>query len=121
MRAGRLNQVIELQRSSQSEDAYGQEIESWETFASVWAGIEPSKSTEQFTEDQLNSRIDALIVMRYRDDIDMSCRVSHTDRSNNTHIYQLIGEVPSPAGHGYQEIKFNAMLLHREARVEVSE
>ena len=116
-RAGRLDQIIQLQRFITVEDEMGQAVKTWTQYAEIWAGIEPSKSTESFREDQLNSRIDAVIVMRYRNDVDMKHRVLHKDRGGRVRTYELIGEVPSHSGRGYSELKFNAMLLHGEATV----
>lgn len=112
MRAGRLDQIVELQRSEVIEDEVGQEIHSWITFDKVWAGIEGLKASEPFAEDQINSVRNVKIIMRYRNDTDTTCRISHTDRGGLTRIYEITGQPVQAYGHGYSAIQFNARQLH---------
>lgn len=115
MRSGRLNQIVTIQRYDEVTDEFGQEVKQWVDVAKVWAGIEPKKSSEPFKEDQLNSQIDVLVVMRYRDDVDMKCQFLHVDRGGAERIYEVVGQLPATKLHGYHEISFNCRLLHDEA------
>lgn len=111
-RAGRLNQLINLRREVLTEDEFGQEQQSFEVFATVWAGIEKAKSSEDFAEDQKNSEVSVAIVMRYRNDVDLKCQAVHVDRSNVERVYELTGQIPQPQGLGYSTLMFNANMLH---------
>lgn len=111
-RAGRLNQIIKLSREVLTEDELGQEQKSFEVFATVWAGIEKAKSTEDFAEDQKNSAVTVAIIMRYRSDVDLRCQVTHVDREGIERSYELIGQIPQAQGLGYDSLQFNARMLH---------
>jgi len=46
LRSGPLQKRITLQRQSPTVDSYGQQIDTWEDVATVWASIEPSVGRE---------------------------------------------------------------------------
>ena len=117
-RSGRLNKVVELQRFVESKDEMGQKVKQWTKFATVWVGIEEFKVTENFTEDQINTASDVMIVMRYRSDIDTTCRIVYTDRSGFTRTYEVIKE--SGTTQAYRESKFECRQMHNESVVDGS-
>ena len=79
MRSARLRHAVSLQRNVTVQDAYGQKVEQWQTIASVWAGVEPSKGREWFAAQQINATTVAMVLIRHRADVDTTCRVLHDD------------------------------------------
>ena len=77
MRSARLRHAVTLERNVTQQDAYGQKVEQWQTIASVWAGIEPGKGREWFAAQQINAETVAMVIIRYRPDVDTTCRVLH--------------------------------------------
>ncbi len=65
MRAGRLKHRVTIQRPAKSRDEYGEEIETFESMAVVWAGIEPVSGTENIHAGQETSLTTYNIIMRY--------------------------------------------------------
>ena len=65
MRSGRLRHRIILKSPVQTPDGKGGVTESWETFATVWASIEPLKGREFYEAQAINSEITGKMVMRY--------------------------------------------------------
>ena len=111
MRSGRLNQIVSLQRLELTEDEFGQEIKSWVEFDKVWAGIEATAATEPFAEDQMNTRQRCRIIMRYRDDMDMQCRIAHVDRAGVERLYEIKEQLPESFGGLYRSLNYECELL----------
>lgn len=63
--ASRAKSRIEIQSVTTVGDDYGGRSESWATTATVWAVIEPTSGKEVFVNDQLQSRVDAKILIRH--------------------------------------------------------
>jgi len=56
MRAGKLDREIVIQRQAgTTQSASGKPVESWVTFASVWASVVPLSATERFRSDAKHS------------------------------------------------------------------
>ncbi len=78
--AGRLRHRVVLQSASGTADAGGGETVAWETFATVWAEIEPLKATEGEPADHAVARATFRITMRWRDDVAGGMRILHAGR-----------------------------------------
>lgn len=46
MRAGRLNRRIRIELKTEKQDDYGQPIETWSEYATVWCSVEPESGDE---------------------------------------------------------------------------
>lgn len=68
---------VQLQRREDTELPSGQISHSYEQFAEVWADISALTAREFFAASQVQSEITTKITIRWRDDIDPTCRVSH--------------------------------------------
>jgi SPP1 family predicted phage head-tail adaptor len=64
--ASRAKSRIEIQSSNTTDDDYGGREDNWKTRYTIWAVIEPTSGKEIFTNDQLQSRVDARILIRYQ-------------------------------------------------------
>ncbi len=67
MRAGRLKHRVTIERATMSRDDYGEEIETFATLVTVWAGIEPTSGKENIHGGKEASLNSYNIIMRYTD------------------------------------------------------
>jgi len=65
MRAARLRNRLNLQQQVETQDGLGGVTITWSTTATVWGGIEALSGSENFTADQVNSSLQARVVIRY--------------------------------------------------------
>ena len=82
MRAGKLRHQITIQRLTGVRDSSGAETDTWETFKTVWASIEPSTGgAEMFLMgQQFQGVTTARICLRYTAGITPKYRVSFCGR-----------------------------------------
>lgn len=73
--AGRLRERAAIQLRVQTEDLYGQRVESWETLATVWAAVEPSRGREFWAARQVLDEATCRILIRHRTDVSTLNRV----------------------------------------------
>lgn len=52
MRAGRRDRRVTLERNTPVQNSTGEEIESWDPIATVWAEVRPAKGAESFQAQQ---------------------------------------------------------------------
>ena len=69
MNAGQLDQRIELQRLTRTDDGYGGYVETWTTYASVWANVRPLSGRERYQAQQTQANANYRITIRYRSDV----------------------------------------------------
>ena len=69
MEAGKLRNQVELQRVAVTADAFGDQVKTWATLATVWASIEPLSGREFLQASQVMSDITVRIKIRGRSDI----------------------------------------------------
>lgn len=65
MRSGNLRHKIDLLRPVTESDGMGGQIETWETYATVWAGIWPLKANEQIEAFKTEMKVTHKVLMRY--------------------------------------------------------
>jgi len=75
LRAGRLRHRVELQSVTRTQDGYGEADESWSTYTTVWAAIEPLRGQERYLAQQVNSDTEIKVVVRYNSSVDSEDRV----------------------------------------------
>lgn len=75
MRAGKLRKKVELQSYATSRDDFGAEIETWSTYAKVWAGIEPLAGRELVYAQQVSETTKIRITIRYNSSVVAKHRV----------------------------------------------
>lgn len=74
-RIGGLDRRIELQHRSLSRDPQGQQIESYATYATVWARRRDLSTREWFLAQQVNAEATVEFSIRYRTDVLITDRV----------------------------------------------
>lgn len=81
MRIGQLKDRITIQNYVRTPDGYGGYDETWQDIATVWANIKPLRGREFFQAQQIQSEITHKITIRYRNDIDKTCRVKYNSKT----------------------------------------
>lgn len=80
MRAGKLNKRIELQSSTDSTDTFGEPIKTWTTYDTVWASINPLSGNELIFAQQISSKTNIGIIIRYNSSVEVGDRVKYGTR-----------------------------------------
>lgn len=75
MRAGSLNRRIELQHRTTARSAYGEQTESYSTYATVWANKADVRAREFIAAQQEIAENTAKFTLRYRSDVLNSDRI----------------------------------------------
>lgn len=91
MRTGRLRHVVNLERVVVTTNDWGQQVETWAAYATVWAGIEPLFGREYVAAQQETGHVMVRIILRYRSDVLMTDRVTHGGK-----IYALVAPPINP-------------------------
>jgi SPP1 family predicted phage head-tail adaptor len=88
MQSGKYRHEVTLLRRVDTQQSGGQVAHSYEPFATVWARISPVSGREFFAAAQVQSEVTTRISIRWRDDVDETCRVRHvTDHSVSPQKY----------------------------------
>jgi SPP1 family predicted phage head-tail adaptor len=69
MRSGKLNRRLLVNNPVKSQNAIGEEIITWNLYATVWASIEPIKGSEALRGNQILAEIDTKIRIRWSENI----------------------------------------------------
>lgn len=77
MQAGRLKNRVIIQQQSATQDAIGQPVNTWTTYATVWADIRHRSGIEEIKAGEVASTIRASIRVRYKAGVTAAMRVSH--------------------------------------------
>lgn len=104
MKAGQLNRRVKIQKKASGVDDYGQPVETWEDYATVWAWLKAptgmgTANSEFMAESGEVSRTLYSIRIRYRDDITakMRCVCDGT-------VFDIRSVIPDIAGHKYVDL-----------------
>jgi SPP1 family predicted phage head-tail adaptor len=77
MRAGLLRNKITIEQVNNSQAADGQFTESWITFATTWASIQPLRGKELSDAAQMGGRITHKIISRHVQNVTPDMRIVH--------------------------------------------
>lgn len=75
MKAFQLRHRVEIQSVAETRDSYGQPIQTWSKFATVWAALEPLRGREFFSAEQFQSKLTTRIRIRYLDGVTTKMRI----------------------------------------------
>ena len=87
-KAGRMRRKITIESDTPTQNTYGEPIESWSTYATVWASVEPLNGREYFNSQQTAAEISTRFRIRYKSGITPDMRVVLD--SNNYDIRSII-------------------------------
>lgn len=99
MRPGLLNTRVVVQQQSATQDALGQPVQSWATFATVWADVRHTSGVEAIKTDAIASVVRASIRVRYRGDLTAAMRVIHGSTT-----YNIVAVLPDVGGKEYVDL-----------------
>lgn len=85
MRAGRLRNLVTIERKTGARDDDGGERVTWATLVSVWAAIEPLNGKEFLGSEQTQSEVTGKIVMRYPVDVKPQDRITYGGKTYAVH------------------------------------
>ena len=103
MRGGTLDRRITIQQAHVVQDASGQEIETWEPFATVSAARMDVRGRERFASDQRFAARSAVYRLRYLSGIDEKMRIVDDGKT-----YQIIG-IADNSRQGWAELSAEAI------------
>ncbi len=103
MQAGRMDKRVDLQSATSSQDATGQPIRTWATYATVWAAVEPLKGRELMYARQAGYEAEVRVTIWYRSDLDPKHRVV----VNGT-AYEITSVIDPEMGHVTLELMCKA-------------
>ena len=83
MQAGKLNKRITIKQQSTIQNSYGEPENSWITFATVFASINPILGREYFASDVVNAEISAKINIRYLPGLHPKMKIVFGDKEYN--------------------------------------
>lgn len=87
IRSGALRHRLVIQQTTDTRDSFGQAIESWTTFATVWGSLEPLGGRERFLAAQTHAEATYRSRIRFLEGITPKMRISHGGKVFNiTHI-----------------------------------
>ena len=88
MRSEKLDKRITFESFTDSKDSYGQEIRTWSTFASCWAGIKLNIGKEAYiSSEKVKERV-VDFKIRWREDLNNEMRIIY--KSNYYDIQDII-------------------------------
>lgn len=76
MRAGALDRKITIQSATESQDDYGQSVETWVTFAAVWAEIREPRGNETIDANKPEARAERVFRIRWLSGVTTKMRIS---------------------------------------------
>ena len=95
MRAGRLDRLITIGEFTSVQDSYGQEIETWPEFATVWAEKIDIKARERFAAQQDIAEETTRFRIRWLAGVTPKMRIQHDGK---TYDIEGIAELGRRAG-----------------------
>jgi SPP1 family predicted phage head-tail adaptor len=99
MLAGTLSNLIQLQRKTSGKDPIGQPVETWTTYATVWASVLMLTGKETVSSGTQVGTASASVRIRYRND------VSNGDRLiAQGYIFNIGAPLPGVAGLEYTDL-----------------
>jgi SPP1 family predicted phage head-tail adaptor len=91
LKVGPLRDRVSLQSQSTILNSNGDQVKIWTEFAQVWADIHPMSAREFSSAQQMTSNMMGRITIRYRADVNASCRIV-----KGTTVYNIVGALPDP-------------------------
>ncbi|MFA5991823.1 MAG: phage head closure protein [Candidatus Doudnabacteria bacterium] len=80
MNIGQLRQRIIIETPTTSQDTAGGVTQTWSTFLTVWASVEPLNGHKLFQAKQANADVTGIIKIRYQSGIEPNMRVKYGSR-----------------------------------------
>jgi SPP1 family predicted phage head-tail adaptor len=88
VRAGRLRHYVTVQQATETQDTDGSVIQTWGTYAQVYAEISPKSGSEDYAAAGINASVVHEIRIRYLDGLTPKMRIVYGDRT-----FEIVGVV----------------------------
>lgn len=79
--AGKLRERITVQQAAESRNALGETVQTWGTYATVWASVEGVSSRESLFAGQQQIAISHRVLIRYLSGLTQSMRIQWRGRT----------------------------------------
>lgn len=79
-RAGNLDRRITIEQATETQNAVGEPIVTWSTFATLWASKRDVTGREPFTSQERYAEVDTIFKIRWIDDLSAKMRISYDGR-----------------------------------------
>lgn len=84
--SGKLDRRIVIEQVTETRDAYGGIVETWATFATMWAQVVPTNVNEIYNADALRAFKMTTFTVRWREGLDPKMRIQF-----DGHAYRILG------------------------------
>jgi SPP1 family predicted phage head-tail adaptor len=75
-----LDRRITIESLTQTRDAYGATVDTWTTFATVWAKKRDIRGDEYFAAQQMNAKVDSVFTIRWLSGVLQTMRISYDSK-----------------------------------------
>ena len=99
MMSGSLRTRVRIERQTEAQDAAGQLVNTWTTFATVWADVRNMRGVEVIKSGMQVSALKSSIRIRYIEGVTPDMRIMYGDRA-----YQIVSVSPDDAGREYVDL-----------------
>ena len=99
MDIGRFNRRISIEQQSSTQDTLGQPVDTWTTFASVWADIRYTGGLEAIKANAVGSTAKVSVRVRYLTGVTAGMRVSH-----GLETFNILAVLPDANGRRYVDL-----------------
>lgn len=106
MQIGKLNRRVLIERRVVTRDAEGGEIVTWAPLTGdgmYWANVRLLNGTETVKSDTRLATARASIRLRYREDLDATCRVTHRGT-----VFEVLAVLPDLEAHDFVDLAVEA-------------
>ena len=77
---GKLRDRVTVQQATETRNSLGEVVQSWSTYATVWASVEGISSREALQQGQVQTDVSHRVQIRYLDGLKQTMRLSWRDR-----------------------------------------
>lgn len=98
------NRRVQLQAKSTTCDAAGQPLNTWTTYATVWANIRNQRGLQSIQGDREISAVQSSINIHYRADITAGHRLVDVTLPDTPVVYDIAAVLPDLARKAYMDL-----------------
>ena len=77
---GKLRERVTVQQATETRNSLGEVVQSWSTYATVWASVEGISSREALQQGQVQTDVSHRVQIRYLDGLKQTMRLSWRGR-----------------------------------------